>query len=563
MEENKDDSPSAPDGHNDKPSSAAQDQSHKEEAKADSKQSEKLIQETRQDEPKQAGKPVKKTEEVKQAASKLKVNTTNESYHDESKVQERDDFDHEESNKNWHEYRIVGKAPRRRGYHACFIHGDYFYIHGGHDIREGSLEKMHKIHLDPKAVDNSWEAINPRGVEKPGKIAFHTLTRHENKAYLIGGSNLEKDNENMYEFNIETAEWRVIRPLGALVPEPRDEHSAHLWKDSIVVFGGNVNGFKTNIVLLYHIIENKWEKLATTGDIPERSNHAATLIGDSLYVFGGKDVDNNKLNDFWKLDLNSKAWTKLEQGGEAPLERSGCSLVGYKNYLILFGGIFELTKELGDCYAYDITTKTWYTLFEEIDSPTHKHSPNSSFGLGKFGRQDSIKNPSPANKASNSFQASHKNEFSMSLKKTKTKAQQKKVNIFEVDSSMIKKQRMQKALKKKKDQDKNPLEDSMLTSPTSLSMKNSFLIKNSGKGFDNYYSSIKRRKMGQSMSPDITGFSPAKGKRVSKISGVRPRPRDGHTAAIYNNMMIIFGGDRHQMPFNDLFSLNLEGEINK
>ena len=229
----------------------------------------------------------------------------------------------------------------------------------------------------------------------------------------------------------------------------------------------------------------------------------------------------------------------------------------------MFGGIFELTKELGDCYAYDTSTSMWYTLFEEIDSPTHKHSPNSSFGMNKFGRSDSIKSPSPQHRASNSFQASNNKEFSMSLKKTKNRNKTKKLNIFEVDSSMIRKQRLQKALKKKKEMEKNPLEDSMLTSPTSLSMKNSFLIKNSGKGFDNYYNSIKRRKMGHAHSPDISSFSPTKGKRMSKVPGIRPRPRDGHTADLYGSMMIIFGGDRHQMPFNDLFSLNIENEIQK
>jgi hypothetical protein len=50
----------------------------------------------------------------------------------------------------------------------------------------------------------------------------------------------------------------------------------------------------------------------------------------------------------WKLDLNTKAWTQVEQKGEIPIERSGASLVTYKDYLVLFGGIYELTKELGD-----------------------------------------------------------------------------------------------------------------------------------------------------------------------------------------------------------------------
>lgn len=281
-----------------------------------------------------------------------------------------------------------------------------------------------------------------------------------------------------------------------------------------------------------------------------------------MYVFAGKDVDNNKLNDLWQLDLKSKSWKKSEQQGDAPIERSGASLVAYKGYLILFGGIFELTKELGDCYAYDTRSKTWYTLFEEIDSPVHKHSPNHTFGMGKFGRADSIKSPSPMHKGNSSFNAGDPN-FSMNLQRTKAKSKPKHTSIFEVDNSMLRKQKLQKALKKKRDMEKNPMEDSMLTSPTSLSMKNSFLIKNSGKGFDNFFSSQKRRKMGMTNSPDISNLSPTKAPRDSKVSGVRPRPRDGHSADLYGNHMIIFGGDRHHMPFNDLFALNIDAEIHK
>ena len=120
---------------------------------------------------------------------------------------------------------------------------------------------------------------------------------------------------------------------------------------------------------------------------------------------------------------------------------------------------------------------------------------------------------------------------------------------------------MEKLLRKKREAEKNPLEDSMLTSPTSLSMKNSFLIKNSNKGFDNYYNSLKRRRMDKTNAVDISGLSPTKAKRGPKITGNRPRPRDGHSADLFGNYMIIFGGDRHHMPFNDLFSLNLEEEI--
>ena len=31
-----------------------------------------------------------------------------------------------------------------------------------------------------------------------------------------------------------------------------------------------------------------------------------------MWVFGGKDDENNKLNDFWKFDIASKTWSKIE-----------------------------------------------------------------------------------------------------------------------------------------------------------------------------------------------------------------------------------------------------------
>ena len=39
--------------------------------------------------------------------------------------------------------------------------------------------------------------------------------------------------------------------------------------------------------------------------------------------------------------------------------------------------------------------------------------------------------------------------------------------------------------------------------------------------------------------------------------------RDGHSCTLYNDFMIGFGGDRHHMPFNDLFVLDLASELNR
>jgi hypothetical protein len=41
---------------------------------------------------------------------------------------------------------------------------------------------------------------------------------------------------------------------------------------------------------------------------------------------------------------------------------------------------------------------------------------------------------------------------------------------------------------------------------------------------------------------------------VSKThKGKKPGPRDGHASIIYNKKMLVFGGDRHKMSFNDIY----------
>ena len=88
-----------------------------------------------------------------------------------------------------------------------------------------------------------------------------------------------------------------------------------------------------------------------------------------------------------------------------------------------------------------------------------------------------------------------------------------------------------------------------LTSPTSISMKNSFLIKNADQSFDTYYGIMKKRK-GQSINSEA---------QYGRIQYKRPAARDGHTGILYGDFYIIFGGDRHHMPFNDMFYLVLDG----
>jgi len=50
-------------------------------------------------------------------------------------------------------------------------------------------------------------------------------------------------------------------------------------------------------------------------------------------------------------------------GSNVPLPRCGHSCDIYENYMVLFGGIFEITKELNDFMLFDFRTNRWVTVF--------------------------------------------------------------------------------------------------------------------------------------------------------------------------------------------------------
>ena len=90
-------------------------------------------------------------------------------------------------------------------------------------------------------------------------------------------------------------------------------------------------------------------------------------------------------------------------------------------------------------------------------------------------------------------------------------------------------------------------------------MKNSFLIKNADESFDHYYTAMKKRKnqqVTQVSNWDTGAKSTTTESKFGIVSGRKPTARDGHTMVIDDNgFLYIFGGDRHHMPFNDLYMI--------
>jgi hypothetical protein len=86
-----------------------------------------------------------------------------------------------------------------------------------------------------------------------------------------------------------------------------------------------------------------------------------------------------------------------------------------------------------------------------------------------------------------------------------------------------------------------------------LQSANSFIIKNADESFETNSKLIPKLKHHKTMVAHETP------KYTSFVEGNRPTPRDGHSAVVDSlGFMYVFGGDRHHMPFNDLYMIRLE-----
>ena len=76
-------------------------------------------------------------------------------------------------------------------------------------------------------------------------------------------------------------------------------------------------------------------------------------------------------------------WTEIVAVHE-PRPRSGHSACIYQDrYMIIYGGIEEITKELNDMHIFDCRTEKWMVLFEEINSPKKARQENDSIQAKK------------------------------------------------------------------------------------------------------------------------------------------------------------------------------------
>ena len=199
----------------------------------------------------------------------------------------RTDFSMEVA-KKWS--RLVARGPpKRRSYHTSFIYKNKdLYIIGGVDITERKQNDIYKIHIN--STNPQWEKIDTKD-KSLDKIAYHAGVLYNGVYYIIGGQDETLRSSNVIQkFSVE--DGTILDPIvpdQAVFP-PLESHTAELYGNTAIVFGGHTN--KTYNRNVYSInlddgtVTNLTEGLKEEDEnIPKpRQLHSSLIYQDTLYI---------------------------------------------------------------------------------------------------------------------------------------------------------------------------------------------------------------------------------------------------------------------------------------
>src|SRR5262249_25128067 len=104
-------------------------------------------------------------------------------------------------------------------------------------------------------------------------------------------------------------------------------------------FGGTDGNTWFNDVWTYDPSTNTWSELDCIGYIPTaREGHAAALVNDTMYVFGGRIQDGTDLGDLAAFRISTRRWYMFQNMGPSPSARSGHSMTTYGKHIIVLAG---------------------------------------------------------------------------------------------------------------------------------------------------------------------------------------------------------------------------------
>ena len=182
-----------------------------------------------------------------------------------------------------------------------------------------------------------------------GREQFSLFLRN-NEIIISGGISTNMKNLAIWSLNLEKLEWEKIK-----TPEnfsSRYGHSGIVFQNKLIFFGGKTKYLNLSYLCgleIYSLTENTFTSPIIGKLGPEmRRNHVAELLGNQMFIHGGRNESNEILNDSYLLSINTLKWNHCIINKYIPLPKlyahASCVVIPH---IILFHPRFSI-------YSYPI-----------------------------------------------------------------------------------------------------------------------------------------------------------------------------------------------------------------
>ncbi|KAJ3550609.1 hypothetical protein NM688_g5034 [Phlebia brevispora] len=193
-------------------------------------------------------------------------------------------------------------------------------------------------------VSREWTRVNVYGPAPAGRYG-HAVSMVGSKFYVFGGQVDGEFLNDLWAFDLNSlrtkAQWELIEPAeGSPKPAQRTGHICVAYGEKIILFGGTDCQYHYNDTWVFDTTTRMWSELNCIGFIPSpREGHAAAIVDDVIYVFGGRGVDGKDLGDLGAFKLSNQRWYMFQKMGPAPTARSGHAMASNGSRIFVLGGL--------------------------------------------------------------------------------------------------------------------------------------------------------------------------------------------------------------------------------
>ncbi|CAG8476944.1 6607_t:CDS:2, partial [Dentiscutata heterogama] len=193
----------------------------------------------------------------------------------------------------WNRLTISSTPIRRFKHSAAILSNQNMLIYGG-EVGSETGSQSSFVEYDFWSLNTTslsgWQGL-PSLANSPGMRERHTASVIGNKMIILGGTDGKSliPMSLIYVFDSVAVNWTLITAIGQ-VPSPRNDHSAVVLKNSIIIYGGSGIDNTTifgDVAILDTIYWN-WEAPLTTNTPVNRFQHSATIFGANMIVAFGK-----------------------------------------------------------------------------------------------------------------------------------------------------------------------------------------------------------------------------------------------------------------------------------